>query len=508
MTLTTRLTSFFLGVLACVLVGFALALYCLASGYLHRQADERLTSALHTLNAAAEVGRDRVEWEVGNRSLSLGQDASADQVRWLVRDGKGIDVDRSRNLSADELPQFRLFANSATEDGQVRFPGGATWRLVQTRITASREAGRNEPSPTPKSNATAANAETPSAQYPALQMTVGVSLAPVEATLRNLALTLVGLSLALWCLAAVAGRWLCRRALAPVTRMAETARHMNADDWGTRLPSPQTGDELEQLASAFNGLLTRLAESFERQRRFTGDASHQLRTPLAGMLGQVDVALLRQRSPDEYQRVLEAVRSQGNRLRQIVESQLFLARADAEALGPRLEAVALSFWLPEHIEAWHNHPRWPDLRCELPQGDVVLLSTHPPLLAQLLDNLLDNAAKYSAPGTPISVRLTSEAGWVDFAVEDAGCGISPADLPHIFDPFFRSEQARQLGISGAGLGLAVAQRIATALGGNIRAESRKTGGSIFIVRLPRRDVTLTEPDVHKNQRELSESIGS
>jgi heavy metal sensor kinase len=508
MSLTTRLTSFFLGVLACVLVGFAVALYCLASSYLHHQPDERLTSALHTLAAAAEVGGDGVEWEVGNRSLTFGQDASPDQVRWLVRDGKGIDVDRSRNLSADELPQLRLFANSSAQDAQFRFPGGATWRLVQMRIAASASAGRDESTPTPNSTAAAANAEPQSTLYPALQLTVGVSLAPVDATLRNLALTLVCLSLALWCLAALAGRWLCRRALAPVTRMAETARHMNADDWRTRLPSPQTGDELEQLASAFNGLLTRLEESFERQRRFTGDASHQLRTPLAGMLGQIDVALLRQRSPDEYQRVLEAVRSQGNRIRQIVESQLFLARADAEALGPALEVVDLAAWLPEHLADWHDHPRWPDFRCEAPSGEAILLSTHPPLLAQLLDNLLDNAAKYSPPGTPISIRLTADEAWIALAVEDAGNGIAPADLPHIFEPFFRSEQARQLGISGVGLGLAVAQRIAMALGGNIRAECLKTGGSRFVVRLSRREVTLAEPNVCENQSTMSGSIGS
>jgi two-component system, OmpR family, sensor kinase len=503
MSLTTRLTSFFLGVLACVLVGFAVALYCLASSYLHGQADERLTSALHTLAAAADVGSDGVEWEVGNRSLTLGQDASPDQVRWLVRDGKGIDVDRSRNLSPEELPQLRLFANSRAEDGQVRFPGGATWRLVQTRIPASPEAGRNESTPTPKSNATAADAEPPSTQYPALQLTVAVSLAPVEATLRNLALTLAGLSLALWCLAAIAGRWLCRRALAPVTRMAETARHMNADDWQMRLPSPQTGDELEELASAFNGLLTRLAESFERQRRFTGDASHQLRTPLAGMLGQIDVALLRQRSPDEYQRVLEAVQSQGNRLRQIVESQLFLARADAEAFGPLLEVVDLAEWLPEHLAAWRDHSRWPDFRCESPQGEAIMVATHPPLLAQLLDNLLDNAAKYSSPGAPIFVRWTADEAWVALTVEDAGSGIAPADLPHIFEPFFRSEQARRLGITGAGLGLAVAQRIATALGGTLSAESLESGGSRFIVRLSRREITLADPNVREVQSTMS-----
>ena len=208
----------------------------------------------------------------------------------------------------------------------------------------------------PPAAASETNTESGGALHRELSLTVGVSLAPIKATLRNLALALAGLSIGLWCVAAISGRWLCRRALVPVTRMAEAARRMKADDLQTRLPSPSTGDELQDLAGAFNGLLTRLEESFERQRRFTGDASHQLRTPVAGMLGQVEVALLRERSPEEYRRVLEAVRSQAVRLRQIVETQLFLARADAESLEPQLETLDLAEWFPAHLESWQRAP--------------------------------------------------------------------------------------------------------------------------------------------------------
>src|SRR5207253_6792806 len=110
------------------------------------------------------------------------------------------------------------------------------------------------------------------------------------------------------------GRGVCRRALTPVTRMAEAARTMSAAALDQRLPAPQTGDELEQLAGAFNGLLARLQESFARQQRFTGDASHQLRTPLAAMQGQVEVALRRERSPEEYRQALAVVQKQAAQL--------------------------------------------------------------------------------------------------------------------------------------------------------------------------------------------------
>src|SRR5437763_732045 len=142
--------------------------------------------------------------------------------------------------------------------------------------------------------------------------------------------------------AALAGRRLCRRALRPLTGMAAAARAISADDLGRRLPPAGTGDEVDDLGRAFNELLARLQESFERQRRFTGDASHQLRTPLAAMLGQVEVALRRERPPEEYQRVLTLVHKQSAKLREIVEMLLFLSRADAEAKRPQLEALDLA----------------------------------------------------------------------------------------------------------------------------------------------------------------------
>src|SRR5207248_10102086 len=153
------------------------------------------------------------------------------------------------------------------------------------------------------------------------------------------------------------GRALCRRALAPVTRMAGAARIMSAADLDQRLPAPGSRDELEDLRRAFNGLLGRLQEAFERQRRFTGDASHQLRTPLTVMLGQIEVALRRDRPAGEYRDALHVAHGQAVRLRQIVEMLLFLARADAEARLRHLERVELAGWLAGHLEQCSAHAR-------------------------------------------------------------------------------------------------------------------------------------------------------
>ena len=237
MTLTARLTSFFLAVLACVLFGFSIGLYCLASRYLHDQVADRLTASLHTLAASADVGSEGIEWESPSRSMTQGQDTSREEVRWLVRDARGREVDRSGNLADAEANELRRAAevHASTEaDWSVDFASGDRWQLGQTQILADQ---RTTPG-SPASGTDEKSSEQGGSLYSRLSLTAGISLAPVEATLRNLALALTGLSIGLWCLAALSGRWLCRRALTPVTRMADAARNINADDLRSRLPTP------------------------------------------------------------------------------------------------------------------------------------------------------------------------------------------------------------------------------------------------------------------------------
>jgi heavy metal sensor kinase len=455
MSLASRLAAFFLVVLALVLVGFSLALYLLASGYLHRELDERLEAALTALAAAAELSPEGVEWEPHQRRLHLGQDDGPTQVRWLVLEDNGRVVGRSPNLHDDEaLPDA----------------GDGPWRVRETRVAS----GRTGPPPAPEKPG--------EVKYPALVLRVAASLGPLQATLRTLALALTGLSVAIWLLAALLGRWLCQSALAPLTQMAESAWEMNADDLTRRLPSPGTNDELQALGDGFNDLLSRLQEAFERQRRFTGDASHQLRTPLAILLGQVEVALLRERPPDEYQRVLRAVAGQGTRLQRIVEMLLFLARADAESAAPELSSVSLVPWLQDHLRNWADHPRAADIRFAPPDEREVHARAHAALLGQAVDILLDNAARYSPPGTPITLALSADKKHVLLSVEDEGCGIAPDDLPQVFEPFYRSPRHRD-DKGGVGLGLAIARRVVRAMGGEAEAHSRAGQGSRFVIRL-------------------------
>ncbi|MBV8232726.1 MAG: HAMP domain-containing histidine kinase [Planctomycetaceae bacterium] len=478
MSLAARLSTFFLAALALVLLGFSATLYGLARGHLYRQLDERLEAALGTLEAAVDVEPDGLEWEPTDRRMTLGLEPGEEHVRWSVRDSQGRMVDRSENAVGGHFPAGWNPAVWPTRppDGSAfgDLPG---WRLAGRRLRLEDllRLGRGHPED---------DGPEDDVEYPVLILTAGLSPAPVEVSLRLLALSLAGLSSVVWIGSATLGRHLCRRALVPLARMATAAREISAADPEERLPSPKTDDELEDLGRAFNELLARLHEAFERQRRFAGDASHQLRTPLTGLLSLIEVIRRRKRATEDYEQALDQIHAEAVRLRQIVESLLFLARADAEAMIPECELIDLSPWVPEELERWAGHPRAVDLRFEAESEGPLWIRANPPLLSQALDNLIDNACKYSAPGDPITVRTWREGGSIALAVEDCGCGIAAEDMGHLFEPFYRTSQARLQGRPGVGLGLAVVQRIVTAQGGTIGVQSIAGRGSLFACRFP------------------------
>jgi signal transduction histidine kinase len=484
MSLSARLSAFFLAALGVVLVGFSTALYVSARVYLHRQVGDRLDAALAVLAAAAEIHVEGVEWEPQERELPLGQESGPDRLRWMVHDDRGRRVDHSRNLAdANLTPAWTPRAASAELPARLGDRQGRTWRVAQRRL---------RPGPTgPASGSRAVergdeshDLDPPGVLYPSLVLTVCAPIDPMEATLATLAWLLAALTLGVWMIAALLGRWLSRRALAPLTSMVESARGLDATDAGWFLTEAGTGDELDDLGRAFNELLARLHAAYERQRRFSADASHQLRTPLTALIGQIEVALRRERPGEEYRRVLHLLHHRAVHLGQIVEALLFLGRADADAGLTESETLDLRGWVAEYLAARPAPGCSAPIARDDPDVGPLWVRAHPALLGQLLDNLLDNARKYGPPGAPVVVRTRRAGGFATLAVEDAGPGIDSHDLPRLFEPFYRSERARRLGLPGVGLGLAVAERIAVAFGGSIGVRSEPGRGSCFEVRLP------------------------
>jgi signal transduction histidine kinase len=297
---------------------------------------------------------------------------------------------------------------------------------------------------------------------------------------------LAALSAGIWLASAIVCRGLSRRALRPLTRLVESARGLDAADPGWSLAEAGTGDELDDLGRAFNDLLARLNVAYERQRRFSGDASHQLRTPLTVLIGQLQVALRQDRSGEEYRRALTSALGRAEQLARIVEALLFLSRAEADAGLPGVEPMELRGWAADHLSGRPSSGAEPPIVHRADGPDPLWIRAHPALLGQLLDNLLDNAVKHGrgGPGAAIVVETRRHGRDALLAVEDRGPGIAPQDRPQIFEPFYRSAEARRRGVAGVGLGLAVVRRIATACGGSVSVRSEPGEGARFEVRFP------------------------
>ena len=261
------------------------------------------------LVAAIELEPDGADWEPTERTVK-GPDGG---YLWQLRDEQGKVVD-GIPAAEDVLPEFAKPYPEGMASIERLDRDGRPWRVTNRKIVSG-----------------AGPAALGPGKHASFTTIAAVPLGPVRDALNKLAAVLIGLSVAVLVLTLVVGRSVCRRALAPVARMAAAARGMDATNLDERLPVAPVNDELADLGKSFNDLLDRLHESFERQRRFTGDASHQLRTPLAAILGQAEVALRRDRSADDYRQTLEAVRKQANHLTRIVEALLFLARLEAEA---------------------------------------------------------------------------------------------------------------------------------------------------------------------------------
>jgi len=483
MSLITRLCAFALAGLALVLLGFSVTLFFLARHYLIHRADLRLNTAMETLVAAVEVHPNDVEWEPLQRRIALGDDPGDDQIRWTVHDENGQLVDCSRNLESES--QRFGFSNITVWHFQVArvsagkfHPDGVAEGTHAFDDERAQRFALKLPTKAPRLP------EDRTRQARAFTLTAAIPWQPVASSIWFVAWILMGVSIMVWTIAALLGRWACRKALAPVTQMAGSARLLKASTPSLRLEVSNSGDELEELGSTFNELLARLQAVLERQKRFTGDAAHQLRTPLTAVLGQVEVALRHRRSEEEYRKVLEVVQRRSLQLRQIIDALLFLAQADDLSDIPDLQELELGAWLHSYLAEQDDHARGKDMQldCTL---ETCMVRANPELLKQLLTNLHDNAVKYSMSGTPITVSCHASTADVELIVKDEGCGIPSEDIPHVCEPFFRSVSARLNAHPGIGLGLAIVARIVAILGGRIVIASEPGRGTRFTVWLPR-----------------------
>ena len=313
---------------------------------------------------------------------------------------------------------------------------------------------------------------------------VGMSLENIHKT-RQRFLLILGSMLPFGLLLAGGGGWLlARRALRPVDQMTRTAQRISGEYLGERIRESGSDDELDRLARTLNDMLGRLDSAFHQMRKFSADASHELKTPLTILKGEMEVALRSPRSPEEYQRVLASGLEEIDRINHLVDGLLLLARVDAGMLQLERQPIALEKLLQEIGEQMNVVAASHSVDLQEGELEPVTLMGDREHLRRLFLNLVDNAIKYTEAGGSVTLSLKADRNRATVAVVDTGVGLSKEDRQHIFNRFHRSTETRSRDAKGVGLGLSIAQSIAKAHGGRIEVASTPGKGSTFKVVLP------------------------
>ncbi len=452
----TRLTLWYAGVLALSLIAFAFLVYYAAASIFYERQDESLRSTAQTVASAYTEELEEVH-SVTKANEVLLRELVFPSRYVEVTDANGNAVAWSGNFSGNGLTiPTAVLVNS--RERSVDYVSLSGLRVAVVPLSSNRELGF------------AAVAE---------------PLSVIDEGLRRLRRNFfAGVPLILL-LASVGGYFLARKSLAPIDLMNRQTQRITAENLSARLDVTNPRDEAGRLGTTINGLLARLEESFKQQQRFIADASHELRTPLAVLRGETEVALEKERGPEDYRQSLSFIKDEAERLSRIVEDLFILAQQPIDAPALMKEPIVLNEIVDDCVRAAQVLAARKAVRLSANGGAQTLtLKGDDELLKRMLLNLLDNAVKYTPEGGEILVELTARDGSARIVVRDTGQGIPEKDQPHIFDRFYRVDTARSRALGGAGLGLSIAHMIVKAHGGEIGVESAPGVGSVFTVELP------------------------
>ncbi|MDP8980550.1 MAG: ATP-binding protein [Acidobacteriota bacterium] len=455
MSIRLRLTLWYAAVLLAALSLFAGGMWFAIRQRLTAGVDQRLAAKVQGM-------RTLLDLESGMSAAQLQDELSefakemADGTLLLVRDGAGRPIVTSPGRAAAFLADL-----NPAPTYRDTVDKGRPFRVLSTTI------------------------ESGGAVYQTTFATPLDEVQDVLASLRNLLFLAVP---AVLLAAGLGGYWISRRAMAPVDEMTRTAQSLGGQDLSARLSVPNTGDELQRLAEAWNGVLARMETALQRVRQFTADASHELRTPVALIRATAELTLRRKRETEEYRLALEQIQAEAERMTELTGDLLALARADASDLALSFTGVDLSGIARDIVDRMQPvaASKGIHLTAGVPREPVIVRGDEP-AIRRLVMILVDNALKH----TPQDGEVTVTAAGNGISVRDNGEGIDAEALPHIFERFYRADPARS-GSSGSGLGLSIAQTIAQLHGTAIQVESTPGAGARFSLSFPDKRMTLTD----------------
>lgn len=456
-----RLTLWYVAILGIILCSFSGFLYLTLSRSLHRNIDAKIRSVADFVASSYAspfakygVNLDRVIEE------ATGKRPTGKFIQILDKKGRiGL---KSQSLGRFQLPVSIEALRNASK-GEATYETNRTIGTSPIRIVT-----------------------VPIVEGPRLINIVQVasSLEDVESALKTLLLILSITIPSALVVASLGGNFLANRAFQPVNEVIDTARAITSHNLNRRIQIKRVKDEIGRLAETFNEMISRLDHSFNKVRQFSADASHELKTPLTVLKGEIEVALRRARTGDEYRAILTSNLEEINNMTKVVDDLLLLSRADGGEIPLKKTLTDLSEFLTE-IQVQGQvlaTSKSIDVYCHNDHKAYALVD--PLRLKSMMLNLIENGIKYSPPGSHIDITLEKEDGFAVITVTDQGIGIPEEALPHVFDRFFRVDKARSRQEGGSGLGLSICKLIAEAHNGSISARSELGKGSAFIVRIP------------------------
>lgn len=450
-----------LAAIVVVLTVAALAGYWSLSRAVHAQLDAALLALAETeVGMLAAGGEAPVRVHEAPANPAPPSFERLDRLVQIVR-ADGEVLARSSNLGASRLPMppalLRRVASGETVFETLDHFGDEPTRMVSVPANARGER---------------------------FMVQVAGSLDDVNQVVASASRLFAVMGIALVVAVGASGALLTRRVFHAIDDVVGRARHIGEASLGTRLPHPGTQDEIGRLVDTLNEMLGRIQQGFEVQRRFTADASHELRSPLSRLRTELEVALRRPRGSAEYVQTLRSCLEEVERLTRLVEELLALARLDAYRQGGAGETEPLNRLAEELVARVQPAANERHVDVAIEQATPVSAPVARGPASLVLANLLDNAVKFSPPGGRVTVRLAADAAQAMVSVSDNGPGIAADELPRLFERFYRGSLARANAAPGVGLGLALSQAAAMAQGGRIDAENLPTGGACFTARFP------------------------